>query len=140
MQVVIGGRLRLPRHATWPTQLAGRGHDGHPPGTPRRRPARRTSPAWDPRAGRRSTRACVEAADVVVNLAGTPTARQPALAEVGRATCARAGSTTTRLLAEAIAGSDRQPAFLAGNGIGWYGDHGDRGRHRGRRQPRATPC
>jgi hypothetical protein len=35
--------------------------------------------------------------------------------------------TTTRVLAEAIAASDRKPAFLAGNGISYYGDHGDAG-------------
>ncbi len=34
--------------------------------------------------------------------------------------------TTTRVLAEAIAGaSEPLPAFLAGNGISYYGDHGD---------------
>ena len=31
---------------------------------------------------------------------------------------------TTRTLAQAIADSDNRPAFLAGNGIGIYGDHG----------------
>ena len=34
--------------------------------------------------------------------------------------------TTTRVLAEAIAGSERRPAFLAGNGISFYGDRGER--------------
>jgi uncharacterized protein (TIGR01777 family) len=33
--------------------------------------------------------------------------------------------TTTRTLAEAIARSEKQPAFLAGNAIAIYGDHGD---------------
>ena len=33
--------------------------------------------------------------------------------------------STTRVLAEAIAGAARPPTFLAGNGISWYGDHGD---------------
>ncbi len=33
--------------------------------------------------------------------------------------------STTRALAEAIAASERPPAFLAGNGISFYGDHGD---------------
>ncbi len=31
---------------------------------------------------------------------------------------------TTRVLSDAIADSDRRPAFLAGNAIAWYGDHG----------------
>ena len=33
--------------------------------------------------------------------------------------------TTTRVLAEAIAALGGRPAFLAGNGISFYGDHGD---------------
>jgi hypothetical protein len=32
--------------------------------------------------------------------------------------------SSTRVLADAIAGSETKPAFLAGNGIGVYGDHG----------------
>ncbi len=36
----------------------------------------------------------------------------------------RSRVTTTRVLAEAIAASDSKPAFLAGNAIGFYGDHG----------------
>ena len=48
--------------------------------------------------------------------------------------------TTTRVLAEAIAASDRRPAFLAGNGISFYGDHGDDGARRERGQPRRRPA
>ncbi len=47
--------------------------------------------------------------------------------------------TTTRVLARAIADSERRPAYLAGNAIAWYGDHGRRGRDRGVRQPRRQP-
>ena len=39
--------------------------------------------------------------------------------------CATSRVTTTRLLAETIAAADGHPAFLAGNAIAWYGDHGD---------------
>lgn len=66
----------------------------------------------------------VEKADVVVNLAGSPTLGNP---HSGRwADDLRSSRvTTTQVLAEAIAASNRRPAFLAGNGISYYGDHGD---------------
>lgn len=66
----------------------------------------------------------LEGHDVVVNLAGAPLvgnvhsqrwARQVMTSRV----------TTTRVLAEAVAAVDHRPAFLAGNGIAWYGDRGD---------------
>lgn len=66
----------------------------------------------------------VEKADVVVNLAGSPTLGNPH--SVRWADELRSSRvTTTRVLAEAIAASTRRPAFLAGNGISYYGDHGD---------------
>lgn len=77
---------------------------------------------WDPYAGRLE-RDLVEAADVVVNLAGSPTAGNPHSRTWARA-LRESRVTTTRVLAEGIAGSVARPAFLAGNGIGWYGDHG----------------
>lgn len=66
----------------------------------------------------------VEKADVVINLAGSPTLGNP---HSGRwADDLRSSRvTTTQVLAEAIAASSRRPAFLAGNGISYYGDHGD---------------
>ena len=45
---------------------------------------------WDPDAGRLDPQV-IEAADVVVNLAGSPDRRQPALEDGGHASCARAG-------------------------------------------------
>ncbi len=78
--------------------------------------------AWDPYAGRLDP-AAVEAADVVVNLAGSPTAGNPHSATWARE-LRESRVTTTRVLAEAIAGSERKPAFLAGNGISFYGDRG----------------
>lgn len=77
---------------------------------------------WDPYAGTIDA-AVVEAADVVVNLAGSPTAGNPHSARWAR-DLRESRVTTTRVLAEAIAASDRKPAFLAGNGISYYGDRG----------------
>lgn len=89
---------------------------------------------WDPATGA-VDQPVIEAADVVVNLAGAPTAGNPhsqkwadALRE------SRVQSTAT--LATAIAAGERKPAFLAGNGISVYGDHGsaqlrEDGDHRG---------
>jgi uncharacterized protein len=78
---------------------------------------------WDPYAGVYD-RDLVERADVVVNLAGTPTIGNPHSKRWARE-LRESRVTTTRVLAGAIAGSDRKPAFLAGNAIAWYGDHGE---------------
>jgi uncharacterized protein len=93
-----------------------------------RRPARGAGEStWDPYAGTYD-RAAVAAADVVVNLAGTPTLGNPHSA-TWRRNLLESRVTTTRVLAEAIASSvaegerERPPAFLAGNGISYYGDH-----------------
>lgn len=78
---------------------------------------------WDPYAGELD-RAAVEAADVVVNLAGAPTLGNPHSEKWARE-LRESRVTTTKVLAEAIAASDRKPAFLAGNGISFYGDRGE---------------
>jgi uncharacterized protein (TIGR01777 family) len=78
---------------------------------------------WDPYAGTIDP-AAIEAADVVVNLAGSPTIGNPHSKKWAR-NLRESRVTTTRVLAEAIAASDRKPAFLAGNALAWYGDHGD---------------
>lgn len=85
-----------------------------------------TSPSestWDPYADTLE-QSVVDAADVVVNLAGTPTAGNPHSATWARE-LRESRVTTTRVLAEAIARSPEPAAFLAGNGISWYGDHGE---------------
>lgn len=79
---------------------------------------------WDPYAGT-VDRAAVEAADVVVNLAGTPTIGNPHSRTWAR-NLRESRVTTTRVLADAVASSERKPAFLAQNAIAGYGDHGDR--------------
>lgn len=78
---------------------------------------------WDPYSGVIDP-AVVESADVVVNLAGSPTLGNPH-SQKWADELRRSRVTTTRVLANAIAASTRRPAFLAGNGISFYGDHGD---------------
>ncbi len=78
---------------------------------------------WDPYAGPLDP-ATVEDVDVVVNLAGSPTVGNPHSRRWARE-LRKSRVTTTRVLAEAIAASNRKPAFLAGNAIAIYGDHGD---------------
>ena len=89
---------------------------------PQAAPTRR---AWDPYAGTLDP-ALVEAADVVVNLAGAPTLGNPHSEKWARE-LRESRVTTTRVLAEAVAASERKPAFLAGNGISYYGDHRELG-------------
>lgn len=78
---------------------------------------------WDPYAGRLD-RSLVEESDVVVNLSGSPTAGNPHSRKWAR-NLEQSRVVSTRVLAEEIAASDRRPAFLAGNAIAFYGDHGD---------------
>ena len=78
---------------------------------------------WDPYAARLDPD-LVEKADVVVNLAGSPTLGNPH-SKRWADDLRNSRVTTTRVLADAIAASTRRPAFLAGNGISFYGDHGD---------------
>lgn len=77
---------------------------------------------WDPYAERLDD-AEVEAADVVINLAGAPTAGNPH-SKRWASEVRSSRIETTRVLAEAIARSTRKPDFLAGNGISYYGDSG----------------
>lgn len=77
---------------------------------------------WDPVVGILDA-AVVTSADAVVNLAGASLLGNPhsgSWAEEVRDSRVR----TTAVLARTIADSDRPPAFLAGNGISYYGDHG----------------
>jgi uncharacterized protein (TIGR01777 family) len=78
---------------------------------------------WDPASGTVDP-GVMAAADVVVNLAGSPTLGNPHSRKW--ATRLRESRVrTTTVLAEAIAAvPGEKPAYLAGNGISWYGDHG----------------
>ena len=78
---------------------------------------------WDPYAGELD-RTLVRHADVVVNLAGSPTLGNPHSKKWARELL-ESRVVTTRLLAETIAAAESTPAYLAGNGISYYGDHGD---------------
>lgn len=66
----------------------------------------------------------VGSVDVVINLAGSPTAGNPHSRRWAR-DLRSSRITTTRVLAEAIAAAHTKPALLAANGISYYGDHGD---------------
>jgi uncharacterized protein len=89
----------------------------------RREPTADDESRWDPAAGRVDA-AVVEAADVVVNVAGSSTFGNPHSSRwAGNLRESRV--TTTRTLADAVAASDRLPSFIAGNAIAVYGDHGD---------------
>ncbi len=87
-----------------------------------RRPAKAGEVTWDPY-GEALDPAVVDRHDVVVNLAGSPTAGNPH-SKKWAANLMNSRVSTTRVLAEAIAASSTRPTFLAGNGIGIYGPHG----------------
>ena len=89
-----------------------------------RRPASRPDEStWDPYAGTYD-RDTLAAADVVVNLAGSPTVGNPHSGKWARE-LRESRVSTTRVLARAVAETDGTPTFLAGNAVAWYGDHGD---------------
>jgi len=88
----------------------------------RRDPAHEGESRWDPHTDH-VDRALIGEADVVVNLAGSPTLGNPHSARWA-ANLHDSRVATTDCLARAVAGADRHPAFYAGNAVGWYGDHG----------------
>ena len=65
----------------------------------------------------------VAAADVVVNVAGSPTLGNPHSRRWAQELRA-SRVDTTRLLSEAIVATGGRATFLAGNAVGYYGDHG----------------
>ncbi len=78
---------------------------------------------WDPYQGFVDQKV-IESADVIANLAGAPIGHWP-WTESYKKTLHDSRTATTNTLAEAIARSDRKPAFIAQNGISGYGDRGD---------------
>lgn len=78
---------------------------------------------WDP-ARRTVDQQVIESADVVVNVAGASFVRWP-FTESYKKEFTDSRVLSTRTLAEAIARSERKPAFLAQNGTSIYGDRGD---------------
>jgi uncharacterized protein len=117
--VVAGASGFLGRHLV--RALAARGHSVT--SLVRSEPSSPDQSRWDPAAGQVDP-AVVEDADVVVNVAGSPTIGIPYSRAWAR-NLRESRVSTTRTLAEAVATSERRPAFLAGNAIGVYGDHGD---------------
>ena len=88
-----------------------------------RRPAEQPDESrWDPETDE-VDRDLVASADVVVNLAGSPTLGNPHSRKWSDA-LRESRVRTTAVLADAIAAAPEPPAFLAGNAVGWYGDHG----------------
>ncbi|WP_310530040.1 TIGR01777 family oxidoreductase [Nocardioides sp.] len=88
----------------------------------RRTPESSNQSRWDPYADD-VDQALIERSDVVVNLAGVNIAGNPHSSKRAD-TVLQSRVVTTDVLARAIAKVERPPAFLAGNGISWYGDHG----------------
>ena len=120
MRVVIAGASGfLGTHLTAHLRL----HGHEVTALVRREPTSPRESRWDPHAGTVDAEV-VGRADVVVNLAGASIAGNPHSKKWTREVMDSRVSTT-RLLSSTIATSERPPAFLAGNGISWYGDHGD---------------
>lgn len=117
--VLAGGSGFLGSHLR--TALRARGHEVT--SLVRRDTSARDESTWDPYTGQ-VDKTLVRTADVVVNLAGAPTLGNPH-SKKWASELRESRVTTTRLLAETIAGADTKPAYLAGNGISYYGDHGD---------------
>ena len=88
----------------------------------RRTPESKHQSQWDPYADR-VDQSVIDRSDVVVNLAGVNIAGNPHSAKRAHAVL-ESRVVTTGVLARAVAAAERPPAFLAGNGISWYGDHG----------------
>ncbi len=77
---------------------------------------------WDPATGHVDA-AVIARADAVVNVAGASIVANPHSTKHADEVRESRVSTTS-VLAKAIAAAERPPAFLAGNGISVYGDHG----------------
>ncbi|WP_340538190.1 TIGR01777 family oxidoreductase [Nocardioides sp. GXZ039] len=117
--VVAGGSGFLGSHLR--STLRERGHEVVT--LVRRAPTATDESPWDPEAGTLD-KTLVRGADVVVNLAGSPTLGNPHSKGWARE-LRESRVRTTALLADTIAQASTPPAFLAGNGISYYGDHGN---------------
>jgi hypothetical protein len=120
VQIVLAGASGFLGQA-WTHALKGQGHTVVR--LVRREPTSPDEVRWDPAQGR-IDQAVVDSADVVANLAGAPLVHFP-WSESYRREFVASRVDTTRTLAEAIARSERKPAFLAQSGIAGYGDRGD---------------
>ena len=77
---------------------------------------------WDPASGQYDPQV-FEDADAVVGVTGSSLFRNPRSSSWQRELF-ESRVQPTRVLAEAVAASDRKPTLLSGNGSSWYGDHG----------------
>ena len=119
MRVVIAGASGLlGSHLV--SDLQGRGHQVVR--LVRREPASPDESRWDPYAADLDSDV-IEAADVVVNVAGSALLGNPHSAKF-RNTLRDSRVITTTVLGEAIAASASKPAFIAQNASAWYGGHG----------------
>lgn len=89
----------------------------------RREPTTPDESRWQPDTGMIDA-GVVATADVVINVAGSSTVGNPHSGAWARR-LRQSRVDTTRLLAETIGTTGGRAAFLAGNGISYYGDHGD---------------
>jgi hypothetical protein len=120
MHVVVAGASGfLGRHLV--EALGTRGHTTT--SLTRREPTSESQLRWDPVSGQVDAQV-IENADVVVNAAGSPTIGNPHSGRWAR-NLRESRVATTETLAGAIAASRKKPAFLAGNAVAIYGDHGD---------------
>lgn len=116
--VIAGGSGFLGSHLT--DHLRGGGHEVTQ--LVRRTPSSPDQSRWQPADGVIDADV-VAAADVVVNVAGSPMVGNPHSIRWARE-LRESRVVTTRLLAETIATTGGRATFLAGNAVGYYGDHG----------------
>jgi uncharacterized protein (TIGR01777 family) len=88
----------------------------------RRAPEVDAESRWDPSSGLLDAQV-IEDADVVVNVAGSSLLGVPHTDSYARK-LRESRISTTAFLSDAVAASDKKPAFLAQNGTARYGDHG----------------
>ncbi len=119
MRFVIAGASGFLGQA-WSAHLRAQGHDVVE--LVRSDPRDPHQVRWDPY-GSGVDQAVVDDADIVANLAGAPLAHWPWTRSYRR-TFRDSRVITTRVLAQAVATSDRLPGFLCQNGINAYGDRG----------------
>jgi len=120
MRVLVAGATGFLGRA-WVRHLREHGHDAVPLV---RREGEPGAVVWDPYAGRLDPKV-VDDVDVVACLTGASVQHLPWSASYKK-TFTESRVVPTRVLADAVAVSDRRPAFVGGNGVAGYGDHGDR--------------
>jgi uncharacterized protein len=120
LHIVVGGATGFLGKNLVPA-LRARGHTTT--SLVRREPQADAESRWDPSSGLLDAQV-IEDADVVINVAGSPTIGNPHSKRWAR-NLRESRVTSTQVLADAIAASTTKPAFLAGNAVAIYGDHGD---------------